>query len=99
MTIAIICAGWVSALAFYIIFWKVGIRRVCGYDIAADIGSTVLLMLMFAGTYTGMIAAVIAGLMLSVLLIVTKRFTGYEKLKIVAGKPIWVRYDHTGAAI
>lgn len=80
MTQAIIAAGIVSAIAFYIVFWKIDIRKICGYEVAVDIASTILLMLMFAGTYTGMIAAVIAGLLLSVMLMITKWFVGYERL-------------------
>ena len=92
MTAAILAAGAVSALAFYVVFLKVGIRRVCGYDVAVDIASTVLLMAMFAGTYTGMIAAVIGGLLLSVLLLATKRVLGYERLVLDNGHLIWKRY-------
>ena len=80
MGMAIISAGLLSAVAFYIVFWKLGIERVCGYDVYVDVGATVALMVMFAGTYTGMIAAVIAGLVLSMALTITKKIRGYEKL-------------------
>lgn len=78
---AIMSAGMLSAVAFYIVFWKLGIERVCGYDVYVDVTATIVLMLMFAGTYTGMIAAVIAGLLLSVALSITKKMRGYEKLE------------------
>lgn len=98
MTAAIFAAGVISALAIYVLFIKVGIRRVCGYDVAADILATLLLMVMFAGTYTGMIAAVIAGLLLSVMLLATKRLLGYERLTLDNGHLSWKRYSHTGIA-
>jgi hypothetical protein len=50
------CRFSVSTRTTFLIF-KFGIRRVIAYDIPIDIVVTGLLMYLFAGTYSGMLAA------------------------------------------
>jgi hypothetical protein len=66
-------AGLLSALGLLFLIFKFGIRRVVSYDIPIDVAVTGFLMWAFAGTYSGMMAAMIGGLVVSVVLYVLKR--------------------------
>ena len=54
-----IIAGIFSALAILFLLAKFDFKKVLWLDIPIDIASTVLLVAMFAGTFAGMMAAVI----------------------------------------
>jgi len=73
-------AGLLTALGMLFLLYKVGFKRVLAYDVVVDIVATLGLMSIFAGTYSGMMAAIVGGLFISVILIVAKRFVSYEKL-------------------
>ena len=78
-----IFAGTLSALGLLFLIFKFGIRRVIAYDIPIDITVTALLMYAFAGTYSGMIAAMVGGLIVSITLFIMKRTMYREELKLV----------------
>ncbi len=75
-------AGLLSALGLLFLIFKFGIRRVISYDIPVDIAVTVLLMYVFAGTYSGMMAAMVGGLIVSATLFIMKRTMVREVLAI-----------------
>ena len=63
-----------AAFGLLFLVLKIGnIRKVLLFDIPIDIGVTVLLMVTMAGTYTGIITAIIAGGIVSFVLWVLKR--------------------------
>lgn len=72
-------AGIISALAFVVVLYKIGIRKCLGFDLYLDILTTVTLAVIFGGTYSGMMAAIIGGLLFSVILMVLKQVHGYQK--------------------
>lgn len=74
-------AGLLTALGIIFLLYKVGFKKVLGYDILVDIVATLGLMYIFAGTYSGMMAAIVGGLFISVVLIIAKQFVSYEKLQ------------------
>ena len=76
-------AGILSALGLLIVLFKLGGRRVLHYDVPIDIGITALLMYLFAGTYSGMFAAIVGGLIVSITLYVAKNTINHEKLSVV----------------
>ncbi len=78
-----IFAGLLSALGLLVLIFKFGIRRVIAYDIPIDIAITGLLMYLFAGTYSGMIAAMVGGLIVSITLFALKKTIYREELKLV----------------
>jgi len=78
-----IFAGLLSALGLLFLLFKFGVRRIITYDIPLDIAVTGLLMYMFAGTYSGMIAAMFGGLVISVVLYIMKRTMRREELRLV----------------
>jgi hypothetical protein len=75
-----IFTGIISALGLLFLLFKFGIRRVISFDIPIDIGFTALLMFLFAGTFGGMMAAMIGGLIISVTLFVMKLTMTREEL-------------------
>jgi len=78
-----IIAGLLSAMGLLVLLFKFGIRRILAYDIAIDIAATGLLMYLFAGTYSGMFAAMVGGLVISVTLFVMKKSMYREELHFV----------------
>lgn len=75
--------GMFTAFAFFVFIMKLPApirRKALGLDITLDVAATILMMLAFAasGTYSGMSAAIVGGLIFSALLIVTKFLLGYE---------------------
>lgn len=81
-----------SAGAIFILLVKLNIRRVLGYDVIFDVGCTVVLITSFSGTVTGMAAAMIAGVFISIMLGVAKCLMGYERLERRGLKLHWVSY-------
>ena len=80
-----IVAGVFSALAILFLLAKFDFKKVLWLDIPIDIASTILLVVMFAGTFAGMMAAVIGGCIISSFLWMAKRLKGYKK-------PKWKRF-------
>jgi hypothetical protein len=76
----ILYAGVIAAVAMIFLMLKLDIKKICGYDILVDITFTGLLAWMLAGTYSGMMAALIGGAIVSIFLFITKKVNGYSKL-------------------
>ena len=74
-----IVAGVASAIGILFLLFKLDIRKVLAFDIFVDIGASVLLIVMFAGTFAGMMAAVIAGSIISIVLYCMKKLIGCKK--------------------
>ena len=74
-----IIAGIFSALGILFLLAKFDFQKVVWLDVPIDIASTALLIVMFAGTFAGMMAAVIGGCIISVTLYTYKRLRGYKK--------------------
>lgn len=83
-------AGIFSALAILFLLFKFNIKRVLAFDIAVDIASSALLIVLFAGTFAGMMAAVIGGAIISVVLYAMKKIKGCEKPRREGFKVVWV---------
>lgn len=82
----LIIPGLLTMFAVVILLLKLKgdtIRKLLGFDIYLDIGVTFLLMVIFAGTFTGMMAAIVGGLTFSIILLIMKWTMGYKKLKVV----------------
>ena len=86
-------AGVISATAMIFLLLKLDLKKVCGYDFFIDIGFTFLLAYMFSGTYSGMMAAIIGGAILSVFLFFMKKVNGYSKLTFKNRKLKWRQYN------
>jgi len=76
-------AGLLTAAGFLILLYKLNIKRILQYDLIIDIAVTFFLMWIFAGTFAGMMAAIIGGLLVSIVLVALKKTTPREKLGII----------------
>ena len=65
-------AGVFAGLAILFLLAKFDFKKVLWLDVPIDIISTLLLVVMFAGTFVGMMAAVIVGCLISVSLLLSK---------------------------
>lgn len=75
-----IFAGVVSALAILFVLLKLDFRKVLYFDIFVDIVASAFLMVIFAGTFAGMMAAVVGGAVISITLYFAKKVVGYKRL-------------------
>jgi hypothetical protein len=97
-----ILAGLISSLGLLFLLFKFGPRRIISYDIPIDIAATVLLMVLFAGTFSGMMAAMFGGLIISVTLFAMRQTMIREQLSLVKVKKFpyrawrWVEVDPDG---
>ena len=62
-----IIAGILTAFAFLVLFWKLGFRKFRLLEVPIDLGVTVTMALLFWGTFSGMMAAIVGGLVFSLL--------------------------------
>ncbi len=72
--------GVIAALAILFLLLKLNVRRVCGYAFEIDLLATIALVVMFAGTFSGMVAAVVGGSIISIALYTMKHLYGAERL-------------------
>ena len=85
--------GILSALGLLLLALKAGGKKVIGMDIVFDIGITITIMSMFAGTFSGMAAAMIGGLFVTVILFIMKKTMVHETLTVQKGIPKWKEVD------
>lgn len=82
----LITPGLITALCFIILFLKMRrntLQKLLGFDVPIDLGVTLLMMWLFSGTFQGMAAAMIGGLVFSLMLWGLKFLVGYAKLTVV----------------
>ena len=92
-----ILQGLIAAATVLYLCSYIGFRRIFAYAFLIDLAVTIGFIVMFAGSYAGMMTGVIAGLTFSAFMRIGRRVAGIEKLKFVRGygrilpTPIWVR--------
>ena len=67
--------AFLTIAALVALYWKFGEKfrqAVLGYDIVVDVTVTAMFLIMFAGTISGMMIAILAGLIVSILLLIGK---------------------------
>ena len=82
-----------SAFGLLLLLLKVGGRKVIGADIFVDIAITVTLMVCFYGTYSGMVAAMLGGLICSIVLFIMKKTIVHEVLIVKKKKYKIFKYN------
>jgi hypothetical protein len=78
--------GILSALGLLLLVLKAAGRKAIGADIFVDIAITITLMVCFYGTYSGMVAAMLGGLISSVILFIMKKTMVHEVLTVKTNK-------------
>lgn len=84
-----IMAGLFSACGVLFLLAKMNFKRVLWLDVPIDVASTALLVVLFFGTFAGMMAAAIGGAVISLVLLATKKTIGYEKPRWDKYKFVW----------
>lgn len=69
--------GFLSALGAFILVWKINIAWFCRFHWQTDLAFAALVTWLFFGTFSGIAAAAVAGVVFSVMLYVAKIFTYY----------------------
>ncbi len=75
-----IITGLLTAVGIYIVMYRIGIKKFCGYLAATDATLMLVLFVVFFGTFSGMITGLIAGIFLSAMLTGSKRIFGSQKI-------------------
>ena len=78
-------AGLISAIGLFFILCRFNLRRICGYATLVDVVATAAFVLMFMGTYAGMMTGIFAGVLVSLTLNVIRTLYGYDRAKLIRG--------------
>ena len=78
--------GIFSALGLLLIALKLGGRKTIGSDVFVDVLITITLMVCFYGTFSGVTAAMVGGLFVSVVLFLMKKTMKHERLTVAKTK-------------
>jgi len=85
-------AGLLSAFGILIVLFKFGVKRVIGFDLPLDIAITAFLLFSFAGTFSGMMTAMIGGIIVSLVLLAMRKTVQYERPTVIWTKRKFLRY-------
>ena len=69
--------GFLSALGLFILVWKINIHFFAKHHWQTDLAVFALITWLFFGTFSGMAAAAVAGVVFSVMLYIARIFTYY----------------------
>lgn len=75
-----------AVIGIIIMMTRLNIRRFLGYPNLVDIACTIVFVVLFAGTFSGMVVAGFASLFMSIMLWVLRSSMGCERLSVM-----WVR--------
>ena len=78
--------GIFSALSLLLLALKIGGRKTIGHDVFVDVLITLTLMVAFYGTFSGMAAAMVGGLVATIVLFIMKKTMVHQKF-VVTTKP------------
>ena len=78
--------GIFSALGLLLLALKIGRRKTIGHDVFVDVLITLTLMVAFYGTFSGMAAAMVGGLVATIVLFIMKKTMVHQKF-VVTTKP------------
>jgi uncharacterized membrane protein YcaP (DUF421 family) len=85
--------GIFSALGLLLLALKIGGRKTIGSDIFVDVLITLTLMVAFYGTFSGMSAAMVGGLTVSIILFIMKKTMTHQKLTLKKEPIKLLRYN------
>ncbi len=75
-----IMAGFVLVVTMFVVMARINLLRFLGYSTIVDIAFTVLMFIMFAHTFSGVVAGSFAGLFMAAGLTLARKLVGYERL-------------------
>ena len=74
--------GIFSALGLLLLALKIGGRKTIGHDVFVDVLITLTLMVAFYGTFSGMAAAMVGGLVATIVLFIMKKTMVHQKFVV-----------------
>lgn len=86
----LIIAGICMATGAIFLMAKFNLRRFLGYAGPVDLGFTVGMLFVFAGTFSGIVAGAVAGVFLSIVLMLLRKCLGYERLTVKTTERKWI---------
>jgi hypothetical protein len=81
--ITMVLAGALTVAALIVTMVRIDLRKCLGYATPIDLTFTAMMLYMFHGTYSGIVAAASAGLFMSLALSLLVRVFGYERARVV----------------
>ena len=66
--------GAISTLGFIILLWKCGIRRMLRFELALEITMTLIIMIFYSKTATGLLAGAIIAVLFSICISIIRLF-------------------------
>lgn len=88
----LIVAALVMAVALILMLARLDLRKFLGYSVIVDVAFTILMFMMFMGTFSGIVAGAFSGLFMTLLLYMLKAVLGYKRLERRGFKLVWVQY-------
>jgi drug/metabolite transporter superfamily protein YnfA len=88
-------AGLVTVLGMLITMARMDIRKWLGYSNIVDVCCAAMLVVLFSGSFGGVVAAAFAGMFMSLSLWVLRSTLGYKKFQRVGLRMRWVYYKPT----
>lgn len=86
--LSIIFGGAIAAAALLFLVFKIApMKKILAFDVFIDIAVTLGLAVALSGTFTGMMIALTAGAIVSIILFVMKKIIGSDKLTFKGWKP------------
>jgi hypothetical protein len=89
--------GFIAAATILWLLSYIGLRRVFAYNWFWDVVITLSLIIMFSGSYAGMMTGLIGGILVSLFLRFGRKFLGVERLTLrrrygrIIPSLVWVR--------
>lgn len=80
--IALVLVAFMAVLGILIMMGRINLKRFLGYPNVVDIACTILFVILFAGTFSGMVVAGFASLFMSLMLWVLRASIGAERLAV-----------------
>lgn len=80
--IALVLVAFMAVLGLLIMMGRLNLKRFLGYPNLVDIACTVFFLIIFAGTFSGMVVAGFASLFMSLMLWVLRATVGAERLEV-----------------
>lgn len=93
--VAMVISGFVLVLAMLATMARFDLYKFLGYAAAVDIVFTILMFIMFAHTFSGIVAGSFAGLFMTGLLYILRGTLGYKRLERKGLKIVWVYHKGT----
>lgn len=78
MTVLVL-SGFVLVMTMFVVMARINLLRFLGYSTVVDIVFTIIMFIMFAETFSGVVAGSFAGLFMAAGLSIGRKVLGYER--------------------